>query len=762
MFGQQGFPGQQQQQQQQQMRMQMQMQPQQQMQMQMQPQMQQQFGGGGGFGAQQVPGGMPQQAYGMQQPQMGSGMMPPHRGGGMMMQPQMPGAPMQAQMQMQPGSGAAGGGGGGPQITRPQLVAFYQRRDPAKLGNVDQIMRQFNSAQIRANLMQKYGEAPGAEALGAGGGGGGTSAISAIPEPEPEPKEPEVKKKSVKDMMAAMLAEEDEVRAKKKAAADAKKKKRTSKVKLFPTKSAADLGPKSEEELREAEQGKLSALKDQCTWLSGNFVQLEGDFQSGTFAEAPDRAAKANAWLAQLGVFVAAVGEGVGSLQIGLLGEEMQPQKLQLNQACAQFQQRLQGVQRMFAGLAQPLQPLAVTDQMSTAMRKQCQDQWVLDKYKPSAAPKKAATVRLPGMGPKDTEQQQQQQGQQQQQQLGQQQGQQLGQQLGQQQGQQLGQQQQMPPAEVTRQQLVDFYMNRDPGKIGNVDNILAQFGHNPAQIHSILMQKYGETVGAAPTAAPAGPAAAAAAAAPSDLSDTSDPAVAAAYQKLGSFYQQLVSLRTQVEGAATIDQLAQQNGNLEKLQMQGIDSVQSAALPSPHKEEVKRQRKALNQQCEELRNRVTLRQAEMQSSAGPAAAAAAPAPAPVMPDAMGGLGTSVGMGMGMGMGVDGGAGVGGGGMSGLAGAMGGVQLQPPAPAPAPEPAPPVAPGPGGVAAAAAGGGAADLHCPPSGNPFDDFDMDGDDENSGDGAAGAAVGGMGLGAAATAAATAPPQQQPLA
>ena len=38
-----------------------------------------------------------------------------------------------------------------------------------------------------------------------------------------------------------------------------------------------------------------------------------------------------------------------------------------------------------------------------------------------------------------------------------------------------------------------DFYTNRDPSKIGNVDNILAQFG--PAQIRQILMQKYGETI---------------------------------------------------------------------------------------------------------------------------------------------------------------------------------------------------------------------------------------------------------------------------
>ena len=52
----------------------------------------------------------------------------------------------------------------------------------------------------------------------------------------------------------------------------------------------------------------------------------------------------------------------------------------------------------------------------------------------------------------------------------------------------------------ISRQQLVDFYTNRDPSKIGNVDNILAQFG--PAQIRQILMQKYGETITAGGVAA--------------------------------------------------------------------------------------------------------------------------------------------------------------------------------------------------------------------------------------------------------------------
>jgi TolA-binding protein len=51
-------------------------------------------------------------------------------------------------------------------------------------------------------------------------------------------------------------------------------------------------------------------------------------------------------------------------------------------------------------------------------------------------------------------------------------------------------------------------------------------------------------------------------------------------------------------------DQIAQMNGNLEKLQYSGVDSIITAELESG-KERAKEKRKALNQRCDALRERI-------------------------------------------------------------------------------------------------------------------------------------------------------------
>jgi len=51
-------------------------------------------------------------------------------------------------------------------------------------------------------------------------------------------------------------------------------------------------------------------------------------------------------------------------------------------------------------------------------------------------------------------------------------------------------------------------------------------------------------------------------------------------------------------------DQIAQMNGNLEKLQYNGVDSIITAELESG-KEKAKEKRKALNQRCDSLRERI-------------------------------------------------------------------------------------------------------------------------------------------------------------
>jgi len=51
-------------------------------------------------------------------------------------------------------------------------------------------------------------------------------------------------------------------------------------------------------------------------------------------------------------------------------------------------------------------------------------------------------------------------------------------------------------------------------------------------------------------------------------------------------------------------DQIAQMNGNLEKLQYSGVDSIITAELASG-KERAKEKRKALNQRCDALRERI-------------------------------------------------------------------------------------------------------------------------------------------------------------
>ena len=58
--------------------------------------------------------------------------------------------------------GIAGGGGvGGWRVSPEQLRAFYDRHDQSKIAKVPAILERFSAAQIRARLLQKYGEACG-------------------------------------------------------------------------------------------------------------------------------------------------------------------------------------------------------------------------------------------------------------------------------------------------------------------------------------------------------------------------------------------------------------------------------------------------------------------------------------------------------------------------------------------------------------------------------------------------------------------------
>ena len=82
-------------------------------------------------------------------------------------------------------------------------------------------------------------------------------------------------------------------------------------------------------------------------------------------------------------VFVQLVTQGVQGLQINLVGEELQPQKLQLNQTCAQFAQQVEQLQANFSSMAGlNLMAEPVPDAMQQGMRQQVHSQWILPKWK--------------------------------------------------------------------------------------------------------------------------------------------------------------------------------------------------------------------------------------------------------------------------------------------------------------------------------------------------------------------------------------------
>lgn len=97
-------------------------------------------------------------------------------------------------------------------------------------------------------------------------------------------------------------------------------------------------------------------------------------------------------------------------------------------------------------------------------------------------------------------------------------------------------------------------------------------------------------------------------------------PRSATALNKLERYNQEVQELEEEVAGIESAlqdyprtprarlleakDQIAQMNGNLEKLQYNGVDSIITAELESG-KERAKEKRKALNQRCDVLRERI-------------------------------------------------------------------------------------------------------------------------------------------------------------
>ncbi len=97
-------------------------------------------------------------------------------------------------------------------------------------------------------------------------------------------------------------------------------------------------------------------------------------------------------------------------------------------------------------------------------------------------------------------------------------------------------------------------------------------------------------------------------------------PLAAKALSKLEEYAQEVQRLETEVDGIEAAmsdyprtprarlleckDQIAQMNGNLEKLQYAGVDSIITADLDTG-KELAKEKRKALNQRCDALRERI-------------------------------------------------------------------------------------------------------------------------------------------------------------